>query len=280
MPATNTWINTSGKGGGGGLHGYQTPVKWPTSAAQTNEYSGAATMGQTNLQMEDLLGQMALENQGLNVQASGLNLGEEYGAAQLGIQQGQNLLQQQGLAAQDVTNAQQQGIEQSIYGTQQTQYPEQFAEASNQYKTNQQLLQGQLAATGTLGTQGSKLQQGNLAQQYAWQKQDIGRAQSTAEQQQQSEQVGYQGQVTQDALTQQNLELAAAANGISYDQMQAQYDQQMGQLGIQGGQDLNSMYSQFAGLTGQQQSALAGQIANNSLLSGFNVAPSMTLKGS
>jgi hypothetical protein len=198
-------------------------------------------------------------------------------------------LQEQGLAGQIGTAAQQQAIEQQQYGGQLaqlgvTQQGTALQQANLAYQTPQQYQKqaGAAAAAGALNTQGNKQAVGNIQQQAAYQGSQLGlQAQSEFIQQQlaglgqQSEQVGYGGQQQQMANQQQQLQLAAKQAGIPVQQAYSQLQYGIGQLGIQAdptqliGQAATGQAGEAAGYgaVGAQLGATTGMGAQN----GYNL---------
>lgn len=172
----------------------------------------------------------------------------------LGLQQGQNTIQQQGLAAQLGLTQAQQGVEQQQYALNQTQYPEQAQEAAVANQNAVQQLASQGAIGGTLNTQGHKQAAATQAYNYGTQQQDINRAAQNAALGQVSEQQGYQYSLGDIARSQQNLQLAAAQNGLSYQQLISQFGQGVSGLGQNAG--LEQAYTQYLNQQGSQLGAL------------------------
>ena len=178
-------------------------------------------------------------------------------------------LEQQGLASQIGTAAQQQQIEQGQYGLQQQQLglKEQgtaLEQANLAYQTPLQYQkQGSAAAlSGATNSQGNKQAMGGIQQQAAYQGSQLNlQAQGEylqgqlAALGQQSEQVGYGGQQQQFANQQQQLALAAKQAGIPVQQAISSLQYGIGQLGI------NAQPGQLAGQAagGQSQAAMTSQ---------------------
>jgi hypothetical protein len=227
----------------------------PGTAAQGLIAAGAAPgVAQSGLTMAQLLGEIGMtgpsaqETAQYNAQQLALQ------EAGLGISQGQNTIQQQGLAAQLGLTQAQQGVEQQQYALNQTQYPEQLAEAALANQNAVQQMQQQQAIGGTLNTQGAKQARATQAAQYGWTQEDINRAAANAALGQVSEQQGYQYSLGDIARSQQNLELAAAQNGLSYQQLLSQFGQGASQLGQ--GAGLEQLYTQYLNQQGSQLGAL------------------------
>jgi hypothetical protein len=142
-------------------------------------------------------------------------------------------LQSQALAEQAGTAAAQQGLEQGMFGISMTQYPEQQAEATQQFQLQQQALQDQAAGAGTTSTQGAQRAIAANQAQYGWNMADIYRNQQLAALGQQSEQVGYGGQQALTANQQQQLSLAAQQQGLDVQQVYNQLGFGLQQLGVQ-----------------------------------------------
>jgi hypothetical protein len=181
-------------------------------------------------------------------------------------------LQQQGQQIQTGANVAQQGIERQQYGLQQQQYPEQYAQAALQYGTNQQNLQGQEAASGTLNSGGSKQQQQNLFANYGWQQQDIARAQGLSQLGQKSEEIGYGAQQQQAGLAQKNLSLAAQANGLSEQQLNDQLTYSLAQNKQAGIQSTGQLLAQMGNLAAGDVSTEAAALLPIGYGAGVNFA--------
>lgn len=230
-------------------------------AGQAANIAGSGlTIAQLLQQIEAAPGQNA-EQLAYNTSQYGIGVG------QAGVSQAQNLLQQQGAAAQGVLNQQQQAEEVAQYTLAQQAFPEQQAQAAQQ---NTQALQGISsggASAGTLNTTGHGRDIQNQALSYGWQQADISRAQQTAQLGQQSEVQGYQYSAGDIARTQQNLELAAQANGLSLQQLTGQY--QYGQTTQNQGSELaqSQLYDQLLAAYGGSVGDLAGVGSQLGLLS-------------
>lgn len=247
-----------------GLQGLLSSSNPSTQAEGVVAAGQAPAIAQSGLTMEQLLAEIGLavpsanETNQYNAQQLGIN------EAGLGIAQGQNALQQQGLAAQLGLTQQQQDIEQQQYALNQTQYPEQLAEAA---LSNQNAVIGNRDAAGIGGvtdTTSAKRTASNQAATYGYQQQDINRSAENAALGQKSEEAGYQYSLGDIARSQQNLQLAAAANGLSYEQMVSQFDQGVSQSGQNAG--LEQLYTQYLSQQGSQTSALGTAEAQAGLL--------------
>jgi hypothetical protein len=243
-------------------------VTTPSQEIAQNLYGQVApTVAQSGVSMADLMQQIGLTVPGLNVQMAGGELGLQLGEEQLGVSQEQNQLSQSDVAAQEALLGTESGLEQQEYGLQSQQYPEQLAEAAQQYATNKSTMQSSQAGSGTMNTAGAGQAQSNLTQQYGWQQADINRNQQLAA-------LGQQGTVAQQkydasalARQEQNLQLAAQANGISVQQLIQQWQSGMFQLGEQA--DPTSLYTQYLSQEGQGVSALGGVLSQGALLGGL-----------
>jgi hypothetical protein len=186
-------------------------------------------------------------------------------------------LQSQGLAAQAGTSAQQQGLEEAQYGVQSGQYPE---EAQKAALSNALAVSGQQdtgAITGTINTQGYKRQQAAQGAEYGWQQADIFRQQQLADLGQQSEEAGYAGQQEQIANQRQQLELAAQGQGISTQQLIAQFGFGLNQLGVQSTPE--QYLSTIAGAQGQSAQALSAAGSQAALIGGLGANATSYLGG-
>jgi hypothetical protein len=239
------------------------------SANPSSQAAGVAAAGQapgiaqSGLTMQQLLSEIGLTVPSTQEQLASSALNTTYGLEQAGIGQNQNQISQAQLANQAAGLSTQQGFTTAEYNLNQQQYPEQLAEAALQNKQATLQLNAQQATTGTSLTQGGKLAQSAQKQQYGWQQQDINRAQQLAGLQQQAGLAGTQTSMSDIALSQQNLEQAAAANGISVKQMLAQYQQGAQQLGQNANQSLDQLYTQYLSQQGSQVQGLgtaAGEI--------------------
>jgi hypothetical protein len=218
----------------------------------------SAGIAQSGLTMEQLLGEIGL---------TGASAGEanQYAAQQLeegltgaGLTQGQNYLQGLGLQAQAGQTAAQQGFTTAEYNLNATQYPEQLAEAAQSNKTALQGISTSGAAAGTGYTQGQANNVQNQNLQYGWQQQDIGRAQGEAALGQQAGLSATQYSLGDIARSEQNLQLTAAANGLSVEQLKAQFAQGVNTTGTGAESDLTQLYTQYLA----QQGSSVGDIAS------------------
>jgi hypothetical protein len=223
--------------------------------------------------------QLGLINQNLSTTEAYNQAMSGYQAQNLGLGEQGLGIQQLGLQQQGAQNQAQQGYEQQQYALNQTQYPEQSAEAALAYQNAMQQNQGSQAISGTQNTVGGKQQTSTINQNYGFQQQDIARAQALSQLGQQSEQSGYGYSQQQLSNAQQNLSLNAQANGLSEQQLLTMLN--YGQS--QAGQGAASSLVQL--LSGQGTNAL-GQVENTgSALStagfagGFNAVAGTLLGG-
>lgn len=229
--------------------------------------------------------------QGLTAALGGAQLGlvgPQLGvsSAELGNQAGYSLansllgyegigLQSQALASQAGTEAQQQGLEQAVYGVQQTQFPEEKAQADLANANAQRQISDSGAITGTTQTQGHGRAVATQQSQYGWNLADIYRNQQLAQLGQQSEQVGFGGQEEQIANARSQLGLAAQGQGLSAQQATNQLGFGLQQLGVSASpeQYLTGIANAQSG-EAQQLSALGSQASligglGPSFLSGY-----------
>lgn len=227
----------------------------------------SAGIAQSGLTMEQLLGEIGLTSAtaGETNQYNAQQLEESLSG--LGISAGQNYLSELGLQAQAGQTAAQQGFTTAEYGVSSTQYPEQLAEAAQQNKLANQQLSTTGAATGTLNTQGQASSVQNQALQYGWQQQDIGRQAQLAQLGQESGLSATQYSLGDIARSEQNLQLTAAANGLSVEQLKAQYAQGVEQTGTGAESDLTQLYTQYLSQQGSQVGDVAAAGAQLGLLS-------------
>jgi len=176
-------------------------------------------------------------------------------------------LQSQALASQGATAAAQEGITTGEYGVSATQYPEQLAEARQAFQTQQQGLQDQGAASGTLNTGGQKTAEANLASNYGWQQADIYRQQQLAALGQQSSQVGFGGTEEQIANAQKQLALTAQGQGLSAQQAADQLRFGLQSLGV--GAEPEQFLSTIANAQGAGAQQLAALGSQASLIGGL-----------
>lgn len=212
----------------------------------------SAGIAQSGLTMEQLLGEIGLTgaSAGEANQYSAQQL--EQGLSGIGISQGQNYLSELGAQAQAGQTAAQQGFTSAEYGLSATQFPEQAAEAAQSNKLANQQLSTTGAATGTLNTQGQAQAVQNQALQYGWQQQDIARNAGEAALGQQAGLSATQYSLGDIARSEQNLQLTAAANGLSVEQLKAQYAQGVNTVGTGAESDLTQLYTQYLAGQGQQ----------------------------
>jgi hypothetical protein len=206
--------------------------------------------------------QLGTVGQALGVQSAELEntTGYDFANALLGYQD--TGLQSQALASQGATAAAQQGISNAEYGVSATQFPEQMAEAKQQFQTAQQGQQDQGAASGTTNTQGQKAAEANLASNYGWQQADIYRNQALAALGQQSSEVGFGGTEEQIANARQQLGLSAQGQGLSAQQASDQLKFGLQSLGVSAEpEQYLSAISNAEGQGATQLSALGSQAA-------------------
>lgn len=269
MPYTNPQVPTAApqptyaQGGGfsGALSGLLNSTNPASQAAGVVGAAQAPGIAQSGLTMAQLLSEIGLTVPNVGEQAASQNLGALFGLEQAGIGENQNVISQQQLANQRAGLETQQGFTTAEYNLNQQQYPEQLAEAALANQQGQLALNSQQATTGTSLTEGGKLAQTAQKEQYGWQVQDINRAQQLSSLQQQAGLAGTQTSLSDIALSQQNLEQAAAANGVSVQQLVAQWQQGLQQLGINA--DPTQLYTQYLSQQGSQVQGLgaaAGQI--------------------
>ena len=207
-------------------------------------------------------------------QTTGYNLA----SALLGYQGTQ--LQEQGLASQIGTAAQQQQIEKGQYGLSQKQLGLQeqgtaLSQANLAYNVPiQYQKQGSAAAqSGATNSQGNKQATGGIQQQAAYQGSQLNlQAQNEFIQGQlnqlgqQSEQVGYQGQQAGYANQMQQLQLAAKQAGIPVQQLISQLQYGIGQAGISA--DPTQLMTQASGNESQAASASSAVLSNAGAITG------------
>lgn len=206
--------------------------------------------------------QLGLDAPGLGVSSAELQntTGYDFANALLGYEN--TGLQSQALASQGATAGAQQGISNAEYGVSATQFPEQMAEAKQQFQTAQQGQQDQGAATGTTNTQGQKTAEANLASNYGWQQADIYRNQQLAALGQQSSEVGFGGTEEQIANAQQQLGLSAQGQGLSAQQASDQLQFGLQSLGVSAEpEQYLASIANAEGSGAQQLSALGSQAA-------------------
>ncbi len=211
------------------LQGAEQSVEAPQTATAGLQYAGyQAQMGliQPELQQQDAYQQ----------QMAGFQLGE------LGIQGQQTGLQQQGTT--------------QAYQTTEEQNAVTAAQQAQAYKTNQQGLQGSLAAGGALNTGGSKEQQGNLAQSYSWEQQEL-KAQEALE-------AGNYNRA------QQNYALIGKANGLSQQEVYARLQNAYAQNGDTAASSIDELVAQAGGALSNVTQDVGGALANYGLIAGLN----------
>ncbi len=247
----------------GALGGAAAPTiaQYETALSQEEAQAGVAPAGL----------QESILNQG---QTTGYDLA----SALLGYQGTQ--LQEQGLASQIGTAAQQQQIEQKQYGVSQKQLGLQeqgtaLSEANLAYNVPiQYQKQGSAAAqSGATNSQGNKQAMGGIQQQAAYQGSQLGiQAQNEFLQGQlnqlgqQSEQVGYQGQQAGYSNEMQQLQLAAKQAGIPVQQLISQLQYGIGQAGISA--DPTQLMTQASGNESQAAAASAAVLSNAGAITG------------
>ena len=259
-----------GAGFSGTLSGLLNSTNPSSQAAGVVGAGQAPGIAQSGLTMEQLLSQIGLAVPNVAESAASQNLGALFGLEQAGIGENQLGIQGQQLANQAQGLQTQQGFTTAEYNLNQQQYPEQLAEAALQNKQATLALNAQQATTGTSLTEGGKLAQSAQKQQYGWQQQDINRAQQLAGLQQQAGLAGTQTSLSDIALSQQNLEQTAQANGVSVQQLLAQWQQGLQQLGIQG--DPTQLYTQYLSQQGSQVQGLGSAAGQIGLLSPGSLA--------
>lgn len=271
MPYTNTAQPTAAPqptqqggffGGISNLFNSANPAYQSAGVIAANQAPGIA---QSGLSMEQLLAEIGLIGPNAGESVANQNLGALFGLEQAGIGQNQNQISQAQLANQAAGLRTQQGFTTAEYNLNQQQYPEQLAQAALANQQNQLQLNAQQAIGGTSLTEGGKLSQKALKEQYGWQKQDIQRAQQLAGLQQQAGLAGTQTSLSDIALSQQNLEQAAAANGVSVQQLLAQWQQGLQQVGLNA--DPTQLYTQYLAQQGNQIGSLGSAAGQMGLLS-------------
>ena len=123
----------------------------------------------------------------------------------------------------------QQGFTTAEYNLSSRQYPEQLAQAAQQNKEAVFNQYAQAAASGRVHPQGPSEADQNQALQYGWQQQDINRNAGLAALGQQAGLSATQYSLGDIARSEQNLQLTAAANGLSVEQLKSQYANQVAQ---------------------------------------------------
>ena len=226
----------------------------------------AISVGQSGLTMQQLLSEIGLTGPSAQESLASSGLDTLYGLEQAGIGENQLGIQQSQLANQAAGLNTQQGFTTAEYNLNQQQYPEQQAQAALANKQATLALNAKQATTGTSLTEGGKLDQSALKQQYGWQQQDINRAQQLSGLQQQAGLAGTKQSLSDIALSQQNLEQTAAANGISVKQLLAQFQQGAQQLGFSSQQGLDQLYTQYLGQQGSQVTSLGTAAGQGELL--------------
>lgn len=265
----------------------------PQSPLGVLQAGQAVNIAGTGLTIDQLMGELGLNQAEVNQQVAQAQQGLGYTEAQAGIGYQQNQLQQQGLAAQAGLLNTQYGIQQAglgaqeqlastQYGLEQQQTAADVAAQNLAYANQKQNTQGQLAASGALNTQGSKQEQFTQAFQNqqalaALQRQATGQQAQYGYQQQQFG-LEAQGEAAQHAYSvgdiargQQGLQLAAQANGLSLDQAINQVGYGMQQAGLQGQQNAEQLYGQLGSAIGQGATYQAGAIGYGALLGGVNL---------
>ena len=268
--------------------------KDPNQQLQGALGGGAAVqVAGTGLTVDELMGQLGLNQAQVNQTEAYQQLQGSYAQANAGIGQEQNLLSQQGLGAQAGLLGTQYGIQQQTlagqeqlagiqHGLSEQQLADQKAQQALSYQNQVQNTQGSLAASGALNTEGSKqVQNTNAAEnqfaqaalqrsgtglqaQYGYQQQQFG-----LEAQGQAAQQGYSlGSI---ARGQQGLELASQANGLSLDQTLNQINYGMQQAGLAGQGNADQLYGQIGSAVGQGATYQAGAIGYGALLGGVNL---------
>lgn len=178
-----------------------------------------------------------------------------YQGQNLGLTEQGTALQGQALDQRAAQQAAQQGYEQQGYALQQTQYPEQQAQAALAYQNSLRNMQGSQAIGGTQNTVGGRADVATLGQNYAWQQQDIARNQQLSQIGQAAEVSGYGYSQQQIQNARQQLALSAKANGLSEQQLMTMLQYGKSQVGAGAAQDVISI------LSGQAQN-IAGNISN------------------
>jgi hypothetical protein len=181
------------------------------------------------------------------------------------LDQAGNAIQQVGAAAQGAQTAAQQGFTTGEYDVSKGQYPEQLQEAALQNQNAQKTLADQGAISGTLNTQGQKAAETTQQAQYGWQQEDIGRSAQLAALGQQSGLSATAYSEGDIARTEQNLQLAAAANGLSVEQMKDQFVQGQNQQNTGSSATLDQLYTQYLG----QQSSAVSDVAQTGATAGL-----------
>jgi hypothetical protein len=269
-----------------------TPIN-PQSPLGVLNAGQAVNIAGTGLSIDQLMGELGLNQAQVNQQVAQATQGLGYTEAQAGIGQEQLGLQGQGLEAQKQLLGTQFGIQgQTLAGQEQlaaTQYGlTQQEEAAQQqaqqvaYGNQQAATQGQIATSGAVGSVGAQRQvatQGfeNQQAQAALQRQATG---AQAQYGFQQEQFGLEakGQAAQQAYSmgdiargESGLNLASQANGLTLDQTINQVGYGMTQAGLQGQQNAEQLYGQLGAAVGQGATYQAGAIGYGALLGGVNL---------
>lgn len=266
----------------------------PSAALQGNLAGGqAVNIAGTNLSLDELMGQLGLNQADVNQSQAYQGLQGSYAEANAGLGQEQLGLQGQGLQAQAGLLNTQYGIQQQTlagqeklsgiqYGLQQEALGQEKAQQALGYGNQVTGTQNQLASSGALNSQGSKQTQGTNAIQNQFaqsqlQQQGIGEAASYGYQQQQYG-LEQQGEAAQQqyslgniARGEQGLQLSSQANGLSLDQTLNQINYGMSQSGLQGQQNADQLYGQIGNAVGQGATYQAGAIGYGALLGGVNL---------
>jgi hypothetical protein len=262
-------------------------------SSQLLGYLAGGSAGQVagaGLNIDQLMAEIGMAGPETNAQVAQMQQAGAYQQAQAGIGFEQLGLQSQGLAAQAGLEQTQYGLQQQglagrekLAGIQHTLAEQDFAQQKQQqdlsYKNQQAATQGQVATSGALYSPGQRQQVATQAAQNKWALAGIGRAQQGEEaqygfQQQQFglEQLGEAAQqkysMGEIARGQSGLALTAQQQGLSLDQAIAQMNYGIGQAGLAGQQNLDSLYGQLGQAQGQQAGYQGGALGYYALLHG------------
>jgi hypothetical protein len=247
--------------------------KNPQTATLGNvEALQAPAIAGTGLSLTGILGQMGLVGEGVQQQTASQLQGEQLSAAQLGLQQQGNTLQQQLLAKQLGLAPVQQGVEEEQYGYGQAQLANQIGLQQYLYPLQQQQQESAAAAQGSVNTIGQREAMGTLAEQEKVSLGNLLLQQQSAQAGQRGEEAGYQYSLSALANQQQQLQLAAQANGLSVQQLENQTNAALNQIQLGGASAADQLLTQEGGqlqTLGQEVGTVGAQATGL----GINVSP-------
>ena len=179
----------------------------------------APTMGIAGMQASGVQTQLGLLPQETNLSNAYQSAMTGYGLGQLGIHATQLGVQGLGLSQEQSLYNTLNPLEQQEFATRMTQFPEEYAQAALQHRTQLTNFQAQNAQQGAQGSVGQQQALTTLQQNYGFQLQNIGRAQQLAQMQQQGTLAQQQYSTEQLANSRKNLTLLAKSNGLSQQEL-------------------------------------------------------------